>query len=300
MMCFRTSWLRRALVVAIVAAAIPAMAFAQTTGSISENVSAQTALFILPAVSADTQVSVPSRAASSDDFYFRAGFALDWSEETRFKDKDCSSTSPAALYGCGTGIDAAPLGSLGDFGTMAGFELGFGRVVVPALRLEAVIQHRPDFSFNGRANFVQTAERQAVSADLSSLSGMFSAYMDLPELGLPRLGPFSPFIGGGVGLSRIDIDETHMEFARTTTIVPGGRRINLAWMLTAGVATSLTENLTLDVAWYYTDSGTVETGRAKGRVVWRDGSRDPLEIDLAGTRANLSSHGLRVSLRYSF
>ena len=275
MISFRASWLRTALVRAVVAAAIPAMAFAQTTGAISES-------------------------ASSGDFYFRAGFAIDWSEETRFKDKDCSSASPAALYGCGKGVGGAPLGSLGDFGTMAGFELGFGRVVVPALRLEAVIQHHPDFSFKGRANFVQTTGRQTVSADLSSLSGMLATYMDLLELGLPRLGPFSPFIGGGVGLSRIDIDESLMEFPRTTTIVPGGRRVNLAWMLTAGVATSLAANLTLDVAWRYTDSGAIETGRAKGRVVWRDGSRDPLEIDLAGTRANLSSHGLRVFLRYSF
>jgi opacity protein-like surface antigen len=183
---------------------------------------------------------------------------------------------------------------------MVGFELGIGYVAVPALRLEAVIEHRPNFSFDGRANFVQTAGRQEVSANLSSLSGMLAAYLDLPELGLHRLGPFSPFIGGGVGLSRINIDETLMEFPRTTTIIPSGQRVNLAWMLTAGIAASVAENLTLDIAWRYTDSGAVETGTARGRIVWRDGSRAPLEIDLAGTRANLSSHGLRVSLRYAF
>ncbi len=43
--------------------------------------------------------------------------------------------------------------------------------------------------------FLQTQGRQEVSARLSSLSGMFAAYVDLPQLGLPRLGPFSPFIG---------------------------------------------------------------------------------------------------------
>ena len=65
-------------------------------------------------------------------------------------------------------------------------------------------------------------------------------------------------------------------------------------------AKSLGERVTLNLAWRYTDSGIVETGQAKGRVVWRDGSRDPLEFDLAKTRANLSNHGLRVSLRYVF
>ena len=37
---------------------------------------------------------------------------------------------------------------------------------------------------------------------------MLAAYVDLPQLGLPRLGPFSPFIGGGVGASYIDIGKT--------------------------------------------------------------------------------------------
>ncbi len=290
------AWLRTALVTVT---AIPAMAFAQTTDTIIRSTSARTGPFTTsPAAGAAGSIS--SGPASRGDFYFRAGVVLDGSEETRFRDADCSSASPAALYGCGNGNDDAPLSSAGDFGTMAGFEFGLGYAAAPALRLEAVIRHRPIFSFEGRANFVQTAGRQAVSAELSSLTGMLVAYLDLPGLGLPRLGPFSPFIGAGGGLSRIDIDETHMEFPKTTTIVPGGQRVNLAWMLGAGFAASPGEKTTLDLAWRYTDYGAVETGRAKGRIVWRDGSRDPLEIDLAGTRADLRGHGLMLSLRYAF
>ena len=221
-------------------------------------------------------------------------------EETRFKDKSCSSTSPAALYGCGTGNDGAPRSTLGDFGTMAGFELGVGRSVTPVLRLEAVLQHRPSLSFEGRANFVQTTARQSVSADLSSLSGMIAGYVDLPQLGLSKFGPFSPFIGGGAGLSRIDLGETRMEFPRTATIVPGGKRVGFAHMLMAGVGIELTETVALDLAYRYTNCGTAETGRGTGRIVWHDGSRDPLELGLAETRAKLSGHGIWVSLRYGF
>ena len=36
---------------------------------------------------------------------------------------------------------------------------------------------------------VEPARQQSVSADLSSLSGMLAAYLDLPELGVPRLVP---------------------------------------------------------------------------------------------------------------
>ena len=284
------------LVAAVVATAVPAMLFAQTTDAVVESTPVHTG----PTSSADTAAPVSPEATAPDDFYFRAGVVFDWSAQTRFRDEDCSSASPAALYGCGQGIDGAVRSSLGDFGTMAGFEFGLGYAAAPALRLEAVIQYRPTFSFQGRANFNQTTGRQKVSADVSALSSMLAVYLDLPELGLPRLGPFSPFIGAGGGLSRIDIDETHMQFTRTTTIVPGGDRVNPAWMLTAGLAAPLGEKVTLDLAWRYTDHGAVETSQGKGRIVWHDGTRDPLELGLAGTSANLRSHGLLVSLRYAF
>ena len=66
------------------------------------------------------------------------------------------------------------------------------------------------------------------------------------------------------------------------------------------VAASLSERATLNLAWRYTDLGEVWTGRGTGRVVWRDGSREPLPLDLAPTRARLAGHGVRVSLRYGF
>ena len=66
------------------------------------------------------------------------------------------------------------------------------------------------------------------------------------------------------------------------------------------VAASLSERVALDLAWRYTDLGEVWTGRGTGRVVWRDGSREPLPLDLAPTQARLAGHGVRVSLRYEF
>ena len=133
----------------------------------------------------------------ADDVYLRAGIGFDRPAETRFMDKDCSSVSPAALYGCGTGGDGAPLRSLGDFGTVAGVEFGVGHILTRATRVEVLVEYRPRFAFDGRANFLEPARQQSVSADLSTLSGMLAAYVDLPELGVPRLGRFSPYLGGG-------------------------------------------------------------------------------------------------------
>ena len=278
-------WVR---VVLVAGALGPSIAPAQTVGTGTESASAESGA--KPAVEATT----------TDAFYVRVGVAFDWPEEARFTDEDCSSESPAALYGCGNGPDGVPYNTLGDFASIGGFELGVGRAATPLLRLEAVVQYRPDASFEGRANYLEATRRQEVHTDVSSLTSLVAAYADLPELGVPRFGPFSPFTGAGVGLSRLELGETRMEFPRTTTIVPGGTRTNLAWMVTAGVAVALSERMTLDIAWRYTDFGTVRTDRGQGWVVWRDGSREPRELDLAETRADLSSHGVLASLRYAF
>ena len=183
-------------------------------------------------------------ATAAGGFYLRAGIGLDRPAGTRFTDVDCSSSSPAAVYGCGTGGDGAPYRSVGDFETVVPLEVGLGYGVAPAARLEVLVEYRPRFVFEGRANFLEPTRLQSVAADISSISGMLAAYVDLPGAGLPGFGPFRPFIGAGFG--------------------------------------------------------AVRTGRGGGRVVWRDGSREPLSLDLAATRAKLASHGLRLSLRYAF
>ena len=133
---------------------------------------------------------------------------------------------------------------------------------------------------------------------LSSLSGILAAYVDLPGLGVRPLGPFSPFVGGGLGAARVASGETRMTFPKTRTLVPGTRRTGLTWRLTAGLGMSWGERATLDLAWRYTDAGVIETGAGQGRVEWLDGSRDPVGLDLAPTQAPLRSHGLHLSLRY--
>ena len=239
-------------------------------------------------------------APAAGDFYLRGGIGFDRPAETVFTDRDCASTAPAALYGCGLGGDGAPYrSSRGDFGAVPALEAGLGYSAGPAARLEVLVEYRPNLAFEGRANFLAPERRQEVTADLSSVSAMLVGYVDLPGPGLPRLGPLNPFVGVGAGVVRTRIGETRMVFPRTTTTVPGARRTGFAWMLTAGVATALNERTTLDLAWRYTDLGAVHTGRDEGRVVWRDGNREPLPLDLDATRAKLRSHGLRLSLRYA-
>ena len=243
----------------------------------------------------ETATETTESATSQPTFYLRVGASLDLPSTTRFGDRNCLSTSPAALYGCGTGGDGIARGTRGDFGMAGGVEVGLGYFVTPGLRLETSISYRPSFAFEGTANFLQTDILQTVSADLQSASGTVAAYMDFIAH-----GPFSVFAGAGAGLHYVDISEFLMTFPRTQTIVPDGRRVDFSAMLAAGVATSLSDRISLDLAWRYVNWGIVETGRATGQVVWKDGSREPLELDLAETWAMLRGQGLRASLRYAF
>ena len=202
-----------------------------------------------------------SGAASAGEFYLRAGMGLDRPAGTTFTDRDCSSASPAALYGCGRGGDGAPYRSRGGFATVPVLELGLGYGAAPAIRMEVLVEYRPRLAFEGRANFLEPGRRQSVAAELSSLSGMLAGYVDLPGLGLAKIGPYVPlFVGAGVGAVRTRIGEMRMTFPKTTTVVPGAGRTGLAWMLTAGVAVVLGERTTLDLAWRYTNLGEVRTG----------------------------------------
>ena len=238
--------------------------------------------------------------AAAGDFYLRTGAGLDRSVETVFKDRDCMSVSPAALYGCGFGGDGAPLRSVGDFEAAGVFELGVGYEVSLKHRFELLVENRSHLEFQGLANFLAPGRRQSVAADLSSLSAMAVAYVDFPGPDSSEIGAFEPFIGLGIGAARTRIGETRMMFPRTTTVVPGGSDTDFAWMLTAGVSVPLKKGAALDFAWRYSDLGEIRTGQGEGQVIWRDGSRAPRLLNLDETRARLKTQGIRVSVRFSF
>ena len=217
--------IRTAIILASVMAAAdikPAGAQATTVSGSGEN----------PARKSDPSQPASDLTPPQNPFYLRAGMSLNLSSSTRFGDANCLSTSPSALYGCGTGNNGTALGTQGNFGSAAGVEVGLGFLVAPKLRLETSIAYRPRFTFEGSANFVQTSADQPVSADLWSMSGMVAAYMDLSAY-----GPFSLFAGSGAGLHYVDLSNFRMTFPNTETIVPDDRNVDLAVMLTAGLAT---------------------------------------------------------------
>ena len=254
-----------------------------------------------------------SGAAMAGDWYLRAGLGIDQLQDAQFRDEDCSAgarqlpsyTGPLALYSCGVGNDSAPLRTIGGFTKAPTFELAVGFETTPSTRLELLTEYRPDVAFEGHANFAQLRPEdspQTVRADISSLAVMLAGYLDLPTVDMGRLGQLTPFLGAGAGLARTSISESRMTFPKTSTFVPSGRRVNFAWMTTAGVALPVADRTLLEVAWRYTDLGLVETAQGQGRILWNaDASPHPSSpLHLGKTRAPLRSHGVRLSIRRYF
>jgi opacity protein-like surface antigen len=80
-------------------------------------------------------------------------------------------------------------------------------------------------------------------------------------------------------------------------VIRGGTGTDLAYMLTAGGTMRLTGRLVLDVGYRYSDLGQVRTESGPA-VITRTSFRRVL--DIAGTEADLSAHGVTAGLRVEF
>lgn len=238
-------------------------------------------------------------STTAEDYYFRGSIALDRFNDTVFMDSYCPSGTPAALYGCGTGSDDLPYSTKGGFDSFRSIEIGLGFITRSNFRFEFLVEYQPSVSFNGNTNFLPQEFQQSVTAELSSVSGMFSGYLDFPQTKLLGHSRIVPYIGAGFGVARNQIDTTTMYFPVTITVVPGGRQTSMTWMASMGLSLEVSSKAKLDFGLRYTDLSRVRTARGEGSVNWRNGTRGPLLLDLGRTEAQLCGFSLRLSFRYS-
>ena len=247
------------------------------------------------AVEAVTNPAAPRRA-DRPGVYGRLGVGVDWPESTSYSDTDCAGTDPPALFGCVNGDDGRRLGAYDDFEATPVLDAAVGYRVNDWLRAEVLLSWRPDLNFNGQSNFIGAGANQPVSGSVSSVAGFGVAYVDLP-----RIGKVRPFLGAGLGVAHNRAGAMTYAFpalsANATTTTPGGSSSDLAYLLTAGLSMPLGDRLDLDLAYRYSDLGSVQTDAGQATVVRSSGTRS---IAIGGTKADLRSHGVMLSLRYAF
>ena len=245
-------------------------------------------------------LSASASTASASDFavYVRGLTGVSSSLETSFTDADCLSVSPAAYFACGSGEDGNPLGAYGDFGQTALLEAGLGMEVTDYLRVEAVLNYRPGFAFDGNANFLRAGADQPVSGEVTQMGMMAFGYLE-PLTALGIITPIRPFMGAGAGASWNEIGEMTYEFPALNqprySLMPGGKSTSFAWSVVSGASYDVSDRLTLEVSYRYSDLGEVATDEG---VLFIQRSSSTLEIPIAETKANLTEQSIALSFRW--
>ena len=228
--------------------------------------------------------------------YLRLGAGVQWPETSALKDQRCSSTSPPALFGCGSGDDGRSLGAYGGFDQAPVVDAAIGYRWTSWLRTEALLHWSPQLNVSAQSNFLGAGSNQPVSASGNGLAGFGVLYVDGPSLATVR-----PFIGAGLGAARTSLSDVTYRFpaisSDAVTVTSGGRSTSFAYLLTAGVSIPVSERLDLDLAYRWTDLGTVKTNAGSAKLV-RPAGRSKLAI--AGTEIDLQTQAAVASLRFRF
>ena len=257
--------------------------------------------FCLPFSSFALLIAAPSLVLASPGAqepgpYVRLGAGVQWPETSALKDQRCSSTSPPALFGCEQGDDGRSLGAYGGFDQAPVVDAAVGYRWTPWLRTEALLNWSPQLNVSAQSNFLGAGSNQPVSSSGNGLAGFGVLYVDGPSLATVR-----PFIGAGLGAARTSLADVTYRFpaisSDAVTVTSGGSSTSFAYLLTAGVSIPVSERLDLDLAYRWTDLGTVKTNAGSAKIV-RPAGRSNLKI--AGTQIDLKSQAVLASLRLSF
>lgn len=242
-------------------------------------------------------------SANDRPLYFRVGAGIASSADTVFSDVDCTSTSPAALFGCIPGNDGEPIGAYGDLEQSSVLDLGLGYRWHDGFRTEITVSCRPDFQFDGHSNFVQLdpAARQDVTADMNSLSVMLVAEVRPFSLNGRKQMALDPFVMGGIGFARNSLDAMVFTFPDTRTITPDGSHTGFAWTVGTGFVRRLNRNLEFSFLYRFTDLGSAHTDA--GTMQIRDidsGTMINDDITIGGTRADVTVHEVLLGIIWHF
>jgi opacity protein-like surface antigen len=125
-------------------------------------------------------------------------------------------------------------------------------------------------------------EYSTETADLSAWTLLFNGYIDIN----PGNGPITPYIGGGIGVSRLTT--SNVAFVNpdaSTGTWAGATTWNFAWAAMAGVAIDVNPHWIVDLNYRY-----VHLGNA---IAWTTlGGGTPINYD------NINAHEFRVGIRF--
>jgi opacity protein-like surface antigen len=143
-------------------------------------------------------------------------------------------------------------------------------------------------SYPGGVGF--TSGSFAYTANQHALVGLANLYLDLGTW-----SGITPFIGGGIGLANITVDDFTLTNAHQQAVVygPRGNRTNFAWALHAGAAVDVTDNLKVELGYRYLRMGDAAHG-----TPLTDAISKGKDVSEPWVFRRLESHDVKLGMRW--
>lgn len=242
--------------------------------------------------------------------YVSIGLAALAPQGARFTDG--ADAGDANLYG------RPELFTSGDFGNALLSHIAAGYGFTPRLRFQVEFGMARQLEFRGTANYPRAGAVQPSTADLRTRQLLAAGFYDAAVWRIGRGLQIEPYVGAGIGFTDYRLDNFVQRFPDPddaagylrrgpagevpfTGLPPGSGR-SATGMVTAGVAVPVADRVRFDVAYRYTDAGSVSTAAGGDILIVRyhRGSRSEAEIPINETTADFRTHAVLATLRVNF
>jgi len=175
-----------------------------------------------------------------------------------------------------------------DLGTGSAFGISAGKYITDNFRLELEAIKRTGYEMD-----TTDSDNNLMEANITSKSIFINGFYDFQPFSLGNT-PITPYLGGGVGISKNKMGATHEN--RPGNTVDGKTISQFAYKVAAGTLVDLTENVSLDINYQYVNLGNLKSGVG----VYNQNGIFQANLPAGINGGEIKTQELMVGLQYTF
>ena len=175
-----------------------------------------------------------------------------------------------------------------DLGTGSAFGISAGKYITDNFRLELEVIKRTGYEMD-----TTDSDNNLMEANITSKSIFINGFYDFEPFSLGNT-PITPYLGGGVGISKNKMGATHEN--RPGNTVDGKTISQFAYKVAAGTLVDLTENVSLDINYQYVNLGNLKSGVG----VYNQNGIFQANLPAGINGGEIKTQELMVGLQYKF
>jgi len=183
-----------------------------------------------------------------------------------------------------------------QLGTGLALGVSVGKYLNDNFRLELEATQRTGYKFQAAMTKSVALSIYSERAKIKTHALFINGFYDFQPFSINNT-PITPYLGGGVGLSRnkMEMEEYKNGLSNTGLFFDSQDPYEFAYKLSAGTLFSLTEQLSLDVNYQYVNLGEFKSGveLTRGEVVVR-------QFDVGMSGGEIRAQELMIGLQYKF